>query len=325
MMTEKTAGAMVTTASVNDRKISTSSTMMNRAAEFSTWLPVLPDAFCWSTWTATLPARWACSPAGSPAREMVARIESTRSVIWFWPPPAWLASTTSCHACPSGERPASMTLLTLATWPSWPFRLVTAVTSAAVSGAADRAATTGIGSRPAVPNGAARLAACWLGALSGRNLVLLFWVTLDSAGSSVAAAMAPATHTASTSQRKRTQNEPMARKIASICTCRTIRGPGDDLHVASRPGRQPGGGLEVIAVDGASRGDGGGISTAGPARTRACGWSAWLLGQTRPSPGAAGVFRRVAAGYYRCGPARCWRPPGPGGMKFALMGPGACP
>jgi len=79
MMTEKTAGAMVTTASVRDRKISTSSTMMNRAEYCSTWFPVLPDAFCWSTWTAIAPARCACSPAGSPAREMVARSESTRS------------------------------------------------------------------------------------------------------------------------------------------------------------------------------------------------------------------------------------------------------
>jgi hypothetical protein len=132
-----------------------------------------------------------------------------------------------------------MTLLTLATLPSWPFRLVTAVTSAWVSGDPDRAATTGIGSRPAVPNGAARLAACWLGALSGRNLVLLLWVTLDSAGSSVAAAMAPATQIASTSQRKRTQNEPMPRKMVSMCTCRTIRGPGDGLCAASCRRRRP--------------------------------------------------------------------------------------
>ena len=63
--------------------------------------------------------------------------------------------------------------------------------------------------------------------------MLLLWVTLDSASSSVAAAMAPATHIASTSQRKRTQNEPMARKMVSMCTCRTIRGPGDDLRAAS--------------------------------------------------------------------------------------------
>src|SRR5204862_207710 len=80
---------------------------------------------------------------------------------WFWPPPAWLASTISCQACPSGERPASMTLLTLATFASSPFRLVTAVTSAGVSGEPDVAATTGIGSRPAGPNGAARVAAVW--------------------------------------------------------------------------------------------------------------------------------------------------------------------
>ena len=170
---------------------------------------------------------------------MVARSESTRSVVAFGPPPAWLASAISCQACPSGERPASMTLLTLATWPSWLFRLVTAVTSAGVSDDPERATTTGMGTRLAVPNGAARVAACSLGALAGRNLVLLLWVTLDSAGSSVAAAMAPATHIASTSQRKRTQNDPMARKMVSMCTCRRIRGPGDGVGAASHPGRRP--------------------------------------------------------------------------------------
>ena len=132
-----------------------------------------------------------------------------------------------------------MTLLTLATLPSWLFKLVTAVTSAGVSDDPERATTTGMGTRLAVPNGAARVAACSLGALAGRNLVLLLWVTLDSAGSSVAAAMAPATHAASTSQRKRTQNEPMARKMVSMCTCRTILGPGDVLGAASRPERRP--------------------------------------------------------------------------------------
>ena len=43
MTTEMKAGASVVSASVNDRKISTSSTMMNSAEKSSTWLPVLPD------------------------------------------------------------------------------------------------------------------------------------------------------------------------------------------------------------------------------------------------------------------------------------------
>ena len=67
MITEKAAGAIVTSASVNDRKISTSSTMMKMIDRFSILLPWLPEAFCWSTWMATSPARCTLSPAGRSA------------------------------------------------------------------------------------------------------------------------------------------------------------------------------------------------------------------------------------------------------------------
>ena len=67
-----------------------------------------------------------------------------------------------------------------------------------------------------MPNGAASTAACSLGALAGRNLVLLLWVTLDSDGSCVAAAIAAMIHARTTSHRNRTANRPMAPKIASI-------------------------------------------------------------------------------------------------------------
>ena len=63
---------------------------------------------------------------------------------------------------------------------------------------------TGIGSRFELPNGADRSIACWLGALAGRNLELLLWVTLDSDGSCVTAAIAPNTQISRTSQRSRT-------------------------------------------------------------------------------------------------------------------------
>src|SRR6516164_9417211 len=96
----------------------------------------------------------------------------------------------------------------------------TALMSACVSGPLDRAATSGIGTRAAVPNGAASATACELGALAGRNLVLLFWVTLFSEGSSDAAAIAPATHVISTSQRNLTAREPIVLKMVSICTRR---------------------------------------------------------------------------------------------------------
>src|SRR5689334_11019824 len=99
--------------------------------------------------------------------------------------------------------------------------------SACVSGPLDRAATSGIGTSAAVPNGAASCTACELGALAGRNLVLLFCVTLFSEGSSDAAAIAPATHAISTSQRNLTAREPIALKMVSICTRRSLRGEPD--------------------------------------------------------------------------------------------------
>jgi hypothetical protein len=72
------------------------------------------------------------------------------------------------------------------------------------------AATTGIGWRFDVPNGLASSAACELAALAGRNFWLFPWVTLDSAGSCVDAAMAPAIQSNTTSHRKRTLNLPTA-------------------------------------------------------------------------------------------------------------------
>ncbi len=89
--------------------------------------------------------------------------------------------------------------------------------SAAVSGPLVVAAMTGIGSRFELPNGADRLIACWLGALAGRNLELLLWVTLDSAGNWVTAAIAPKTQISRISQRRRTAHRPMAPKTVSTC------------------------------------------------------------------------------------------------------------
>ena len=71
-----------------------------------------------------------------------------------------------------------------------------------------------------MPNGAASSAACSLGALAGRNLELLFWVTLDSAGSCDTAPIAAAIHSTSTSHLNRTAKRPIAPKTASICIAR---------------------------------------------------------------------------------------------------------
>ena len=80
------------------------------------------------------------------------------------------------------------------------------------------AATTGTGIRLVPPNGAARFAACWLGALAGRNALLLPWVTLASDGSALGMANAAASQATSTTQRNLTENRPIARKMSSACT-----------------------------------------------------------------------------------------------------------
>ena len=210
------AGSSVVSASESERKISTSSTMMNRADRLSSWLPVLPDAFCWSTWMARSPARWACSPAGSCAWAILARSPFTRSVSWFWPP-LNLASTTSCSACPSGERPRSLIAVTVGTWRNWAVSAPSALTSAADSGALVRATTTGTGCRLLVPNGSASVAACMLGALAGRNLVLLPCVTLDNDGNAALTTNAATSQAGMTIHQNRAQNRPMALKMASTC------------------------------------------------------------------------------------------------------------
>ena len=65
-----------------------------------------------------------------------------------------------------------------------------------------------------MPNGAARSAACWLGALAGRNALLLPCVTLASDGRNRGTATAATTQTTITSQRNLTANPPMPPKIA---------------------------------------------------------------------------------------------------------------
>jgi hypothetical protein len=108
-----------------------------------------------------------------------------------------------------------MTFLTSGTVLKSAASLLTAARSAGVSGPVVRAATTGIGIRFAVPNGAARAVAFSTGALAGRNLVLLLCVTLDSDGRKCAHATATTSQATTMTQRKRTLNRPRAPKTAS--------------------------------------------------------------------------------------------------------------
>ena len=80
------------------------------------------------------------------------------------------------------------------------------------------AATTGTGIRLVPPNGAARFAACWLGALAGRNALLLPWVTLASEGSAFGITPAATIQRTTTTQRNLTENRPIALKMSSACT-----------------------------------------------------------------------------------------------------------
>ena len=73
-----------------------------------------------------------------------------------------------------------------------------------------------------MPNGLARSTACWLGALAGRKLALLPCVTLASDGRKRGTANVASTHTTTTTQRNLTANVPIAPKIPSIRTGRSI-------------------------------------------------------------------------------------------------------
>src|SRR5487761_1646026 len=76
-----------------------------------------------------------------------------------------------------------------------------------------------------MPNGAARLAACWLGALAGRNALLLPWVTLASDGKYFGTATAATIQAAMTSQRNLTANAPIPPKMAWMRTRSAYKEP----------------------------------------------------------------------------------------------------
>ena len=188
----------------------------------SSSLPVEPDFFCWSTWIATAPARWACTPGGGLARVIAARRLPTSVVSPSASPWPTLDSTCSCSACPSADRPRSLTLTTVGVLLRSFSSVPSQVTSDAVSFPGLAATITGTGVRVPTPNGSARSVACWLGALAGRKLALFPWVTLASDGRKRGTATAAMTHATRMNQRNLTANEPSAPNIPSIDTRRII-------------------------------------------------------------------------------------------------------
>src|SRR5271165_946114 len=243
------AGISVMNGASTERKISSSRMTMKMIETYCTWLPVLPDCFCWSTLTATWPARRACAPVGGEESVIAVRRLSTRSVIAFWLPWSTSDSTCSCAAWPvtvadGAEMPRSWTLTTVFTLARSAVSLTSHAWSAAVNVPPVRAATTGTGIRFVPPNGAASCAARSLGALAGRNALLLPCVTLASDGSARGMATKATTHAMSTTQRNLTANEPIARNMSSACTRpRIATGPpasvaGSQLLLRKRNRRQ---------------------------------------------------------------------------------------
>ena len=149
-----------------------------------------------------------------------------RLVAAFGSPPIWWTSTTNSFAWPAvrpaGDCPRSMIRTTDGSDFSLRCTVASAAESAAVSGPADLAATSGTGSRLAVPKGAASMVAFSTGALAGRNLVLSLWVTLDKLGRNDAAATAAMIHSSSMDQRNRTLNRPSMRKMASTSMAASV-------------------------------------------------------------------------------------------------------
>ncbi len=236
MATAMKAGSRVISGASSDRKISRSSTRMKTTDSSSSWLPVEPLFFCWSTWTVMTPARCTCRPGGGAARAMAVRRLPTRLVMPVWSP--WLTSdsTCNCSAWPSPDRPRSLARTTVGTERRSCRRVFSHATSDAVSCPWLTAATTGTGTRLVVPKGLARSTACWLGALAGRKLALLPCVTLASDGRKRGTANVASTHTTRMTQRNLTANDPIAPKTPSIRTCRMILAVGCE---SAEPGVTP--------------------------------------------------------------------------------------
>jgi hypothetical protein len=213
--TTTTAGSTAISGASADRNTATSSAITKAMENHWTWPPVLPEVALVSTRVATVPAVRTARPPGGPAARMASRTPATSVACWdVARPPDWAsaASTVSCSACPSDDWPASWTATTRATRDSEPVSRATNAPSAAERGPPGRAATTVTAVSEAPCSGEASSAARSLGALAGRNEVLSLCVTLDSDGSSVMAATAPAAQASTMTQRKRTDSRPAAAK-----------------------------------------------------------------------------------------------------------------
>src|SRR5580693_5915173 len=194
------------------------------------------------------PARCTDRPCGGPARLIADRSPSTRFVTAVESPCETLDSASTCTAWPSGDTPRSRTTVTVCTAAMSFCRPVSQAWSAAVSGALVRAARTSTGVSLEDPNGAASFAACSLGALAGRKLALLPWVTLASEGRKCGTRPAATSHATTTNHRKRTEKEPIPRKILSICTAQGYgRRPEQGLRFSCPPGFRPPGRAAVGA------------------------------------------------------------------------------
>ena len=223
MVMARNAGISVISGASAARKISSSRTMMNSTDRPWIWLPVFPVWFCWLTAIGMAPARCTDRPDGGPARLIAVRRLSTRSVTAGELPCETLDSTSIWTACPSVDRPRSRTSVTVFTWRRSVCRVPSQVWSEAASGALLRAASTSTGTSFEPPNGLASVAACSLGALAGRKLALLPWVTLASEGRKCATATAATSQAAMMNQRNFTEKEPIPRKTLSICTRVRVR------------------------------------------------------------------------------------------------------
>src|SRR6201996_7241948 len=226
IVTDSRAGITVMNGASIERKIRNSRMRMKTNAAPCTWLPVLPDCFCWSTLIASWPARCTCMPAGGPAAVMEERRFLTRSVIAPWSLCDTLDSTWICAACPAtpcgpgtADSPSSRTFVTVGTLPRSVTRVPRNAWSAELNDPVDTAATTGTGvTESEMPSGAARFVACSLGALAGRNALLLPCVTLASDGNPFEMPTAATIQKITTTHRNLTANLPIPRKMSSTCT-----------------------------------------------------------------------------------------------------------
>ena len=197
------------------RKITNSSTRMNRIENSWIWLLCLVDCFWLATWVGIWPARLTRRSPGSDVLSMAAWRSATSRLVPVWSNGVTVETTSSWAAWPSGAVPRKFTPVTVGTCRRLAESVLSAAWSASDKVAPEVSATTCTWLWLVEPmRGSASLAAWVLGALAGRKSLLLLFTWLPRVGKACAASAVPMIQTTTITQRRRTTQRPRAPNMA---------------------------------------------------------------------------------------------------------------